>query len=114
MVCQPNKYLLVIANIYTKKRDSMYTRNKIGRVFINELEKTGVQLEGKSEFIERIEEIDQWQQGFYCLILNGERINLSATADSKFGNKIKSVLEKYQFSEHAIKTCLNKICGITN
>lgn len=90
----------------------MYTRNKIGRVFIKELEKTGVQLKGRDEFIQRIEEIDGWQQGFYCLVLNGERIRLGVTADKSLGGKIKSILEKYQFTEQNIKVCLSKICGL--
>jgi RPA family protein len=91
----------------------MYTRNKIGRVFIKELEENGVQLEGKKDFIERIEEIDQWQQGFYCLILNGEKIRLKASAEQKFADKIKKVLEKYNFSEQTKNFCLSKICGLT-
>ncbi len=90
----------------------MYSRNKIGRVFIKELEKSGVQLEGREVFIERIEEIDHWQQGFYCLVMNGEKIRLKASAEQKFFHKIKQVLEKYNFSEHAKTYCLSKICGI--
>ncbi len=90
----------------------MYTKHKIGRVFIKELEKSGVKLEGRQVFIERIEEIDQWQQGFYCLVMNGDKIRLKATAEKRFFDKIKSVFDKYNFSEHTKEYCLSKICGL--
>jgi hypothetical protein len=90
----------------------MYTRHKIGRKFIKDLEKNGVQLEGRDVFIERIEEIDQWQQGFYCLVMNGDKISLKASAEQKFSEKIKQVLEKYNFSDHAKNFCISKICGL--
>ncbi len=91
----------------------MTKNNNIGRFFIEELESSGVAISGKDEIIERLEEIQNWQYGFFSIVNNGEKIRLKLQADKSLFEKVKSVLSKYQFNETTINSCVSKICGIS-
>ena len=77
---------------------------------VQELEQIGLKIEGKSQLIERLTEINHWQTGFACLVKNGERIHIKIKAEPTFIEKVKSVLLKYGFGDSFAQQCSQTIC----
>ena len=80
---------------------------------VEELEQNGTIIKGKSELIERLTEINQWQYGFTSLVKNGERIHITIEAQPTLIEKINTILVKYGFKANSASDCAKQICGLS-